>query len=116
MPDRYLDFDDIIRKLRKTEIWMSQAAATEVAKNFGEWHERAMREPVVITKHGRESAVLISAETFHKLLNGYREVVPVADLEASVADAIINSEIPEEYRWNSTDDDVPDARRGMGYG
>ncbi|MEA2824672.1 MAG: hypothetical protein QOF03_1154, partial [Alphaproteobacteria bacterium] len=54
MPDGYLDFDDIIRKLRKTEIWMSQAAATEVAKNFGEWHERAMREPVVITKHGRE--------------------------------------------------------------
>jgi prevent-host-death family protein len=116
VPDGYLDFDDIIRKLRKTEIWMSQAAATEVAKNFGEWHERAMREPVVITKHGRESAVLISAETFHKLLDGYREVVPVADLEASVADAIINSEIPEEYRWNSTDDDVPDARRGMGYG
>lgn len=92
---------------------MSQAAATEVAKNFGEWHEKAMREPVVITKHGRESAVLMSAEVFHKLLDGYREVVPVADLEAAVAESIANSEIPEEYRWN-IDDDVPDQRRGMG--
>jgi antitoxin StbD len=93
---------------------MSQAAATEVAKNFGEWHEKAMREPVVITKHGRESAVLISAETYHKLLDGYREVVPVVDLETAVANSITNSEIPEEYRWESTDDDVPDERRGMG--
>jgi antitoxin StbD len=95
---------------------MSQAAATEVAKNFGEWHEKAMREPVVITKHGRESAVLISADTFYKLLDGYREIVPVADLEAAVVDSIIDSEVPEEYRWDSTDDDVPDARRGMGLG
>jgi antitoxin StbD len=92
---------------------MSHTAATEVAKNFGEWHERAMREPVVITKHGRESAVLMSAEAFHKLLDGYREVVPVADLEAAVAESIVNSEIPEEYRWDS-DDDVPDQRRGVG--
>jgi prevent-host-death family protein len=95
---------------------MSKAPATEVAKNFGEWHEKAMREPVVITKHGRESAVLLSAETFHKLLGGYREVVPVADLEASVVDAIVNSEIPEEYRWISTEDGVPDVRRGAGKG
>jgi prevent-host-death family protein len=91
---------------------MSQAAATEVAKNFGEWHERAMREPVVITKHGRESAVLMSAETFHKLLDGHKEVVPGAELDAAVADAITDGEIPEGHRWDSTDEDVSDERRG----
>jgi antitoxin StbD len=85
-----------------------------VAKNFGEWHEKAMREPVMITKHGRESAVLISAETFHKLLDGYREVVPTTDLDTALATAIVNSDIPEEYRWESTEDDVSDERRGAG--
>ena len=94
---------------------MPQVAATDVAKNFGEWHEKAMQEPVVITKHGRESAVLLSAESFHKLIDGYREVVPVADLEAAVAASIEDSEIPEAYRWNSDDDDdVSDERRGSG--
>ena len=91
---------------------MPKVAATDVAKNFGEWHEKAMQEPVVITKHGRASAVLLSAESFHKLIDGYREVVPVADLEAAVA--IEESEIPEAYRWDSTDDDVSDERRGSG--
>jgi prevent-host-death family protein len=93
---------------------MPQVAATDVAKNFGEWHEKAMQEPVVITKHGRESAVLMSAESFHRLIDGYREVVPVEDLEAAVADAVEDSEIPQEYRWESTDDRVSDEQRGSG--
>lgn len=93
---------------------MSQVAATDLAKNFGEWHEKAMREPVVITKHGRESAVLMSAETFHKLMDGYREVVPTADLDAALATAVVNSEIPEEYRWDSSEEHVSDERRGAG--
>lgn len=93
---------------------MSQVAATDLAKNFGEWHEKAMREPVVITKHGRESAVLLSVETFHQLLNGYREVVPTHDLNAAIAEAVIHSDIPPEYQWESTDEAVSDERRGVG--
>lgn len=43
-----------------------------------------------------ESAVLMSAETFHELLDGRKEVVPSAELDAAVVDSIINSEIPVE--------------------
>ena len=68
---------------------MFQAAATEVAKNFGEWHEKAMREPVIITKHGRESAVLMSAEAFHKLLIGRREL-PVANPKPALPEGTAN--------------------------
>ena len=93
---------------------MPQVAATDVAKNFGEWHEKAMQEPVVITKHGREKRGADVRGGIHKLIDGYREVVPVAELEAAVADAIEESEIPEAYRWESTDDDVSDERRGSG--
>ena len=93
---------------------MARAAETDLAKNFGEWHEKAMREPVIITKHGRESAVLLSAETFEKLVDGYREVLPAADLTDALASAVVNSEIPEEYRWELTDEEVTDKRRGVG--
>lgn len=92
---------------------MACVAASDLAKNFGEWHEKAMREPVVITKHGRESAVLLAADTFNMLLAGYREVVPVEDLDAAVVDSIEQSEIPEQYRWDSDETDVSDSRRGM---
>lgn len=95
---------------------MVQVSASDLAKNFGEWHEKAMREPVVVTKHGRESAVLISADTFRMLVGGYREVVVAEDLEAAVAASVERSEIPEQYRWNSDEDDVPDSRRGMSPG
>ena len=95
---------------------MVQVAASDLAKNFGEWHDKAMREPVVITKHGRETAVLIAAETFHMLLERYREVVSVEDLDAAIVEAIENSEIPDEYRWDSTEEDVPESRRGMSRG
>jgi hypothetical protein len=47
-------------------------------------------------------------------VEGYREVVPVAELDAAVAEAIVNSEIPEEYRWDSSEENVSDERRGMG--
>lgn len=95
---------------------MTSVPASDLAKNFGEWHEKAMREPVVITKHGRESAVLISAETFRMLVEGYREVVSAEDLEAAVAASIERSEIPEQYRWNSDEAEVPDSRRGVALG
>jgi hypothetical protein len=46
-------------------------------------------------------------------VEGYREIAPVAELDAAVADPIVNSEIPEEYRWDSSEQDVSDERRDM---
>lgn len=40
-----------------------------------------MAEPVQITKYGRESAYLISAETFHELWAGFRRRMEVRDLQ-----------------------------------
>jgi antitoxin StbD len=92
---------------------MSRAAVGEVAGDFNKWHDKAMHEPVAITSHGQESVVLLSAETFRRLVEGYREIVPVEELEAAVSDAIVNSEIPEQHRWDSSEENVSDERRGM---
>lgn len=85
---------------------MLTVSASELAKSFGEWHDKAMSEPVVITKHARNTAVLLSAQTFDMLIANYREVVPVEELDEAVASAIVESDIPEEYRWDPEDDDT----------
>lgn len=41
--------------------------AGEVARNFGRWQDEAARMPVVVTHHGRQRVVLVSAETFDEM-------------------------------------------------
>ncbi|GEM_PF-315283 len=43
---------------------MTTVTASEFQKKFGEYKEKAQREPVKITSNGRESVVLISAAEF----------------------------------------------------
>ena len=45
---------------------MTTVTAAEFQKNFGQYREKAQREPVSITSYGRESVVLISAETYQR--------------------------------------------------
>jgi hypothetical protein len=43
---------------------MQKVPAAEIAKNFGEWHDRALNEPVFVTRYGRESVVIVSAQLY----------------------------------------------------
>jgi prevent-host-death family protein len=89
----------------------STVSASQAQKNFGEWHERAMREPVRITKHGRESAYLISAETFHELWASFRKPVRVEDLTEAEVAMIMRSRIPAEHAYELTDRGAVSGRR-----
>lgn len=40
----------------------------EFIRHFGRFHDQARKEPVILTKHGRESVVVVSVETFEKLM------------------------------------------------
>lgn len=91
---------------------MVAITASEVAKNFGEWHDKAINEPVVVTKYGRESVVLLSVDTYRSLLTHYREVIDTTELDDLVAGAVENTEIPEQYRWDAEDENVSDEQRG----
>jgi prevent-host-death family protein len=46
---------------------MVTITAAELQNHFGKWRERAQREPVSITHHGRETLVVMSAEEYHRL-------------------------------------------------
>ncbi len=46
---------------------MANANATDVKNRFGEFMEKAQREPVTVEKTGRSYAVLISFEEYERL-------------------------------------------------
>jgi PHD/YefM family antitoxin component YafN of YafNO toxin-antitoxin module len=54
--------------------------SSQVQKNFGAYHDRALSEPVRVTKYGRETVYIFSANTFHEMKQSRRESVASADL------------------------------------
>jgi prevent-host-death family protein len=79
------------------------APASEVQKNFGAFHDRALTEPIRVTKYGRETVYIVSAETFHRLKQGERVALAAAELSDAEVAAIERAEIPAEHRYSLDD-------------
>jgi prevent-host-death family protein len=47
----------------------TKVSTAEFIRHFGRYHDEAQRSPVTLTKHGRASVVVISAETYARLLH-----------------------------------------------
>lgn len=75
------------------------APASEVQKNFGAYLDKAMAEPVKVTKNGAEAVYIVSAATFHALTRSWREAVAAADLTDDELALIESAEIPLESRY-----------------
>lgn len=73
--------------------------SSDVQKNFGAYHDRALTEPVKVTKYGRETVYIISAQTFHALKQAQREAIAVTDLNDHEIALIEAAEIPEGHRY-----------------
>ena len=43
-------------------------STVEFIRNFGRYHDEARLSPITLTKHGRASVVVLSAETFDRLM------------------------------------------------
>lgn len=83
---------------------MSKIASTEFVRTPGLYQDRARREPVIITKHGREHAVLISADEFRRLKRRDRHVFCAGELSDADIAAIRAAAAPAEAA--SFDDEV----------
>lgn len=77
--------------------------ASEAQRNFGVLHDDAMREPVQITKHGRETVYMISAEMWQTLWQAYRVAKPISQLSAEDIEGIRNFEIGPESDYGPED-------------
>lgn len=70
--------------------------ASEFQKRVGEFSDIARREPVTITRHGRPSLVLLSAEDYerlHQIEQRTTRARRVADLPTDTIDAIRSADL-----------------------
>ena len=61
---------------------ITQVSAAEFQRAFGTLSDKAMTQPVAITKHGRDHLVLLSAEEYARLKRRDRRVFLTAELTA----------------------------------
>jgi prevent-host-death family protein len=75
---------------------MVTVGATTLVRNFGEYQDVALKEPVAITSNGRERLVLLSADEYKRLKRRDRRVLSRADFSPEELAAIAMSEAPAE--------------------
>lgn len=75
---------------------MVTITAAELQKQFGRYREVAIREPVSITHHGRESLVILSADEYKRLkaLENRKAVHPW-ELPDELAEALESAKPPD---------------------
>jgi PHD/YefM family antitoxin component YafN of YafNO toxin-antitoxin module len=83
-----------------------KVSTAEFIKNYGSLADRALTEPVTITKNGRDRLVMISAEEYSRLKRRDRRVVRLEDFTEEEMAAIAQSEVPAEYAH--LDDELKD--------
>ncbi|RBP16428.1 prevent-host-death family protein [Roseiarcus fermentans] len=75
----------------------TRVTASEFQAAFGALSDRARREPVVITKHGRDSLVVMSAEEWARLKRRDRRAGLTADLSDAWIEAVQSASVPSEF-------------------
>ncbi len=71
-----------------------RVTASEFQNSFGMLSDKARHEPVVITKHGHDSLVVMPVEEWERLKRRDRQVGLTADLSEEWLDAIRTASPP----------------------
>lgn len=83
-----------------------KVSTAEFIKSYGTLADRALSEPVTITKNGRDRLVVISAEEYARLKRRDRRVVLLEDFSDEEMALIANAgSSPEDARF---DDELKD--------
>lgn len=82
---------------------MAIVPAAEFQRNIGTYQDRALTEPVFVTRNGREKTVLLSVEEYRRLKRRDREVLAVEQLSDNDLAAISVAEVPAEFNHLNTE-------------
>jgi prevent-host-death family protein len=83
------------------KLLMMRVPASEFQREFGRLRGVAHREAVIVTSHGRDDVVLLSAEEYQRLRNLDRRAMHVSELTDDDLAALDAVEIPAETgRYN----------------
>lgn len=73
-----------------------KVSTADFIKNYGTLADRALTEPVVITKNGRDRLVVLSAEEYARLKRRDRRVVRLEDFTEAEMAQIANAGAADE--------------------
>lgn len=76
---------------------MATVSSAEFQRRIGVYQDKALTEPVAITRNGRERLVLISADEYRRLKRRAREVLPVEALSDADLEAIARTEMASRH-------------------
>ena len=76
---------------------VTKVSASEFQQAFGALSDKARHEPVVITKHGKDSLVVMSAEEWARLKRRDRQVGLTAELPEEWVEAVRKARVPDEF-------------------
>ena len=76
---------------------MTQTTAVEFQRKVGEFHHKALREPVEIIRHGRRELVLMSADQHDWLVAAARRTHRTEQATGIVIDAVERAEMGSEH-------------------
>lgn len=74
-----------------------RVTASEFQKSFGAMSDTALKEPVTITKQGRDHLVVIAAEEYKRLKRRDRHVYHISELPNEWIDAINNASMDSRH-------------------
>lgn len=78
---------------------MDTIPAADFQRNIGLYQDKALVEPVCVTRNGRERLVLLAAEEYRRLKQLDRQSLHVSELSAETLAAIAAAEVPAEYDY-----------------
>jgi prevent-host-death family protein len=65
-----------------------KVSAADFQRNIGRYQDLALRQPVAVTRNGRESCVLLSTEEYRRLKRRDRDVLGIEDFTEADAEAV----------------------------
>ena len=74
-----------------------RVTTAEFIRNYGTLADKALLEPVTITKNGRDRLVVVSAEEYDRLLRRDRRAIRPEDLSEEDLALIAKAEVPTEF-------------------
>ena len=80
-----------------TKWRVARTTADEFLRKFGEFLHRARREQVEITRHGRPTLVLMSADHYDWLVAAARRTARTTEAPDVVVDAVRRAEMDPEH-------------------
>ena len=75
----------------------TRVSESEFQRSIGALTDKALREPVTITREGRDDVVVVSAEEYARLKRRDRQVFLTGELPEEWVEAVRNAKVPDEF-------------------